>query len=109
MPVSALNVDYNISFSLPDESWGNLVGLRGDVIKKIESTSKAVVELNKQAVVGHRQISIVGPMLAVYVAHMEIMRLYNDVIPSAITVDDPQHQTDAPQRQIQVLKSRRSV
>ena len=46
-------------------------------------------------------------MLAVYVAHMEIMRLYNDANPSAITVDDPQHQIDALHRQIQVLKSRR--
>ena len=45
-------------------------------------------------------------MLAVYVAHMEIMRLYNDANPSATISDDLQHQIDALNRQIQVLKAR---
>ncbi|CAE8588522.1 unnamed protein product, partial [Polarella glacialis] len=79
VPPQYLELDYCITCSLPSAQCGALIGRRGENINEVERKTGAKVQLSKKDQGSdHRSLSIVGPLLAVYAAHMLLMRDYND-------------------------------
>jgi len=60
-----------------------VLGHRGQHIREVEKKTGAKLDLQKKEDVseqdlGRRQLSMEGPLLSVYAAHMLLMRTYND-------------------------------
>lgn len=77
-----VGLEYCITCSLPSAKCGALIGRRGENITEVQRMTGARVEISKkdphETADAHRTVSITGPLLAVYGAHMLMMRNYND-------------------------------
>jgi len=70
---------FSISFQLHKDKIGALMGRKGSQVKEVENVSKAHISVEKDAdPQGNRVIRIEGQLMAVYTAHMHLMKLYND-------------------------------
>jgi len=68
---------FSISFQLPKESIGALMGRKGSQLKEVENVSKARIAVDRDEQKGCRGIQIIGQLMAVYTAHLMLMKLYN--------------------------------
>jgi len=78
-----LGYEYSIQCCIPDQKCGAVLGHRGQHIREVEKKTGAKLDLQKKEDVseqdlGRRQLSMEGPLLSVYAAHMLLMRTYND-------------------------------
>jgi len=82
VPRDYLELDYCISCSLPSAKCGALIGRRGEHVAEVQRRTGASVAVSKkdpnEGMDAYRTVSITGPLLAVYAAHMLLMRHYND-------------------------------
>jgi len=81
VPAEFLGYDYCISCSLPSAKCGALIGRRGEHVMEVQRQTGTQVEISKkdprEGPDAHRQISVQGPLLQVYAAHMLLMKHYN--------------------------------
>lgn len=77
-----MDLDYQINLSLPSSKCGALIGYGGEHVREVQKITRATVTVGKketnEAPDAFRQITIVGPLLSVYAAHMLLMKHYND-------------------------------
>jgi hypothetical protein len=104
-----MDLDYSISCTLPGALCGPLIGRKGENVHEVERKTGAKVQLTKRVEGSDdRTLSVVGPMLSVYAAHMLLMQLYNE---AANRKEEPppkdnfaNRKIEELQRQIQSLK-----
>lgn len=78
---SYLGLDYCISFSLPSDKCGAIIGRKGETVRSVKQETGANIEINPKdpnRPEEYRAVTITGRMLSVYAAHMLLMRHYND-------------------------------
>ncbi|CAJ1395975.1 unnamed protein product [Effrenium voratum] len=81
VPAQYLDLDYCITCSLPSAQCGALIGRRGENINEVERKTGAKVQLSKKEQnTDHRTLSVTGPLIAVYAAHLLLMRDYNEAL-----------------------------
>lgn len=77
-----LTFDYCITCSLPSAKCGALIGRGGQHVGEVQKETGAVIEISKkdpnEGPDAHRTITITGPLLSVYGAHLLLMRHYNE-------------------------------
>eukprot|EP00927_Polykrikos_kofoidii_P034377 TRINITY_DN2917_c0_g2_i1.p1 TRINITY_DN2917_c0_g2~~TRINITY_DN2917_c0_g2_i1.p1 ORF type:complete len:568 (-),score=105.30 TRINITY_DN2917_c0_g2_i1:157-1788(-) len=82
VPQEYLGLDYCITCVLPSAKCGALIGKRGEHVAEVQRVTGATVTIGKKEQAegpdGHRTITIVGQLIAVYGAHLMLMRYYND-------------------------------
>merc|ERR1712083_354050 len=77
-PEDTLDIDYEINCQLPDDRIGSLIGDRGSNVKWVEDTTGASVKFSKKDDdPSNRTMTISGPLQAVYMAHMLMMKQYH--------------------------------
>lgn len=83
-----LNMQYCVSCSFPSAKCGALIGRRGDKITEVQRATGADVVISKkelnEAPDAHRTVTITGPLMSIYGAHLMLMRFYHE--------DEAQHQ-----------------
>jgi len=104
-----LGLNYCITCSLPSAKCGALIGRRGEHITEVQRTTGAEIAISKkdphESADAHRTVTITGPLLSVYGAHMLLMRHYNDEEAQfqAHRAADPGMQVEDLQRQVAEL------
>jgi len=77
-----LDLNYCISCSLPSAKCGALIGRKGETVSEVQRLTGCEIVISKkdphESADAHRTVSITGPLVAVYAAHMILMRHYND-------------------------------
>jgi len=81
VPAHYLDQDYCITCSLPSAQCGALIGRGGENINEVERKTGTKVQLTKKDQASdHRTLSIVGPLISVYAAHLLLMRDFNEAL-----------------------------
>lgn len=115
MPPEYLNLDYQIECRLRDDvggaAFGALFGRKGANIREVEQATQAGIDVSKKEETdeeGFRTVTIVGPMLSGYAAHLRLMKTWNDAVkrerqlPEEDNGGDPS--IDDLKRQVELLK-----
>lgn len=91
VPAQYLDQDYCITCSLPHAQCGALIGRGGENINEVERKTGTNVQLSKKEQDSdHRTLTIIGPLISVYAAHLLMMRHFNDALnagPPALAPD----------------------
>lgn len=81
VPAHYLDQDYCITCSLPHAQCGALIGRGGENINEVERKTGTNVQLSKKEQDSdHRTLTIIGPLISVYAAHLLMMRHFNDAL-----------------------------
>lgn len=81
VPAQYLDQDYCITCSLPHAQCGALIGRGGENINEVERKTGTNVQLSKKEQDSdHRTLTIIGPLISVYAAHLLMMRHFNDAL-----------------------------
>eukprot|EP00927_Polykrikos_kofoidii_P078499 TRINITY_DN75315_c0_g1_i1.p1 TRINITY_DN75315_c0_g1~~TRINITY_DN75315_c0_g1_i1.p1 ORF type:complete len:415 (-),score=82.61 TRINITY_DN75315_c0_g1_i1:189-1433(-) len=107
-PAEYLALDYSITCMMPNDRCGALLGRRGQNMAMVEQKTGTRISLAREDVDGgrdgHRVLNIVGPLTAVYGAHMLLMKAYNDANREAPPEAAALSKIEALQRQLADLK-----
>lgn len=108
-----LGLKYCITCSLPSVKCGAIIGRGGQTITDVQRSTGAEITVSKkdphESDDAHRTVTLTGPLLSVYGAHMLLMRHYNDDEAQfqAHRHHDPGEQrAEDLQRQVEQLKSK---
>jgi len=77
----ALHMAHAVSCDLPNYRIGGLIGRKGEYINRVQRETGAQVIFNdvpKGSEVTHRTMTVTGPLLAVYAAHMMMMKSFHE-------------------------------
>lgn len=77
----ALNMAHAVSCDLPNYRIGGLIGRKGEYINRVQRETGAQVifnDLPKGSEATHRTMTVTGPLLAVYTAHMRMMKKFHE-------------------------------
>jgi len=78
-PPGALSMAHAVSCDLPNYRVGGLIGRRGDYINHVQrETGTQVVFSDANSEVTHRTMTVTGPLVAVYAAHMMMMKRFHE-------------------------------
>ncbi|CAK9036933.1 unnamed protein product [Durusdinium trenchii] len=100
VPPQYLDQDYCITCSLPNAQCGALIGRGGENINEVERKTGTRVQLTKKEENSdHRTLSIIGPLISVYAAHLLVMRNFNEAL----------HRPDPKERQVEELQKQIAV
>lgn len=108
-PEEYLNLDYQITSSLPKGQCGALIGVKCENIKEKERITGAKVMIDKNLHGGdYRQLSVQGSLLSVYGAHMLLMQDFNhnaeagneSELASQQKIEEIQRQIDSLKKQV---------
>merc|ERR1740121_2132930 len=80
-PEGALDCAHAVSCDLPSHRVGALIGRKGEFVhhvQKVTGTTANFSEAPKGGEVKHRNLTIQGPLMAVYAAHMMMMKKYHE-------------------------------
>jgi len=80
-PPGATEMDHAISCDLPNNRVGALIGRKGEHVMAVERQTGAKIafeEGRREQDVEYRTITITGPLLSVYNAHMILMKTYHE-------------------------------
>jgi len=77
----ALNMAHAVSCDLPNYRIGGLIGRKGEYINNVQRETGAQVifnDLPKGSEATHRTMTVTGPLMAVYAAHMMMMKRFHE-------------------------------
>jgi len=80
-PAGALDLPHAVSCDLPSNRVGALIGRKGEFVHRVQQvtgTEANFSEAPKGGEVIHRTLSITGPLISVYAAHMMMMKKYHE-------------------------------
>merc|ERR1712187_83464 len=78
-PPGKLDLQYSVECQLPGDRVGGLIGKRGESIQEVEKATSARVNFEEaQPGEPNRPVTIVGPLISVYAAHMMLMKRYHE-------------------------------
>jgi len=80
-PPGALGMAHAVTCDLPNYRVGGLIGRKGEYINYVQRETGAQVafsEAPRSSEVSHRTMTITGPLLAVYAAHMLMMKRFHE-------------------------------
>lgn len=104
-----LDVDYQVSCELPNERVGGLIGRKGDHVQHVEQATGTKITFHEEQAerkgeARTRNMTIVGPLISVYAAHMMMMKQYHEDAEREAEREHRQHD-DAPRPEVENLKA----
>jgi len=82
-PEGVLGYNHQITCELDNKHVGALIGRRGEFIHQVQRDTGTTIKFNevqKGSDIQSRTLEITGPLLAVYTAHMKMMKRYHEAI-----------------------------
>jgi len=77
-PQGAIEMDHALNFELPSGRVGALIGKSGEYVRHVEGSTGAKVAFEGSKESEYRSISITGPLMATYAAHLMLMKKYHE-------------------------------
>jgi len=80
-PPDSLGMDHAVSCDLPNSRVGSLIGRHGQYINHVQQVTNTIIkftDMTKNNEDTHQTLTVQGPLINVYAAHMMMMKKYHD-------------------------------